>query len=75
MAEPVTLRSRLRELYFGATPAALRFQGWLVVLDFLVIGFFIASQFLRAEPWFYAIDFAIAAFVALDLSAKLFALG
>jgi voltage-gated potassium channel len=75
MAEPVTLRSRLRELYFGSSPQALKFQGAMVLLDLLVIGFFIVSQFIRELNWFFAVDFAIAAFVALDLSAKLFALG
>jgi voltage-gated potassium channel len=73
--EPASLRSRLRELYFGATQRALRFQAALVALDLLVIGFFIVSQFLREQPWFFWVDFLIAAFLALDLGAKLYALG
>jgi voltage-gated potassium channel len=70
-----SLRSALRELYFGTTKRALRFQAALVALDVLVIGFFIASQFIREERWFYVVDYAIALFVAADLAAKLFALG
>lgn len=69
------IRSRLRELYFGVTPRALKFQAALLVLDVLVIGFFIAGQFIRSETWFVAIDFGIALFLAADLSAKLYALG
>jgi voltage-gated potassium channel len=74
--EKETLRSNLRELYFGITPRALKFQAWMTVLDVLVIGFFIVSQFIRDQgALYYVIDYAIALFVALDLSAKLYALG
>ena len=69
------LRSRVRALYFGHTQAAVRFQGLLFVLDVLIIGFFIASQFIREQPWFWIVDGSIAAFVAIDLWARLFAFG
>lgn len=69
------LRSRVRALYFGHTQAAVRFQGVLFVLDVLIIGFFVASQFIREQPWFWMVDASIAAFVAIDLSARLFAFG
>ena len=69
------LRSRVRALYFGHTQAAVRFQGVLFVLDVLIIGFFIASQFIREQPWFWVVDGAIATFVAVDLWARLFAFG
>ena len=36
----------MRALYFGHTEGALRFQGVLLVLDLLIIGFFIGSQFI-----------------------------
>jgi voltage-gated potassium channel len=74
-SRPEGLRSLLRQLYFGGTPKALRFQALLLVLDVLVVGFFIASKFIREQPWFLAADLAIAAFLALDMGAKLFALG
>lgn len=70
-----TLRSRLRALYFGATPDALRFQGVLLALDILIIGFFIAANFIREEAWFLWVDYAIAAVLAVDIAAKLYALG
>jgi voltage-gated potassium channel len=69
------LRSRIRALYFGHTDAALRFQGGLLALDALVIGFFVVSQFIAERPWFFIVDAAIAGFVALDLGARLFAFG
>jgi voltage-gated potassium channel len=70
------LRSKLRELYFGTTPSALRFQAVLVALDVVIIGFFIVTQFVRDWPiLFYTLDFLVAAFVLADLTAKWFALG
>jgi voltage-gated potassium channel len=69
------LRSRVRALYFGQTQSALRFQAVLLALDVAIIGFFIASQFIAEQSWFYAIDFAIALFLAVDLGARLFAFG
>jgi len=68
-------RSRLRALYFGHTQTALRFQGVLLALDLLIIGFFIGSHFIAEQPWFWAADAAIAAFLAIDLAARLFAFG
>jgi voltage-gated potassium channel len=71
----VTFRSQLRELYFGSSREALRFQGGLVVLDVLVVAFFILQNFLRAQGWFLWVDYAIAAFLAADMGLKLYALG
>lgn len=69
------LRSRLREFYFGHTQQAIRFQGVLLVLDLLIVGFFIGSQFIAEQSWFWIVDAAIAAFLAADLFARLFAFG
>lgn len=69
------LRSRVRALYFGHTQAAIRFQGLLLALDALIIGFFVISQFIVKLTWFWIADAAIAVFVAADLGARLFAFG
>lgn len=69
------VRSRVRALYFGHTESAVRFQGVLFALDLLVIGFFVGSQFIDKQPWFWLTDAAIAVFLAIDLGARLFALG
>ncbi|MEZ6021884.1 MAG: ion channel [Hyphomonadaceae bacterium] len=74
-AEAHPLRSRLRDLYFGHTQTALRFQGLLLVLDVLIVGFFIFSEFIRDPAWFWMIDLGIAIFLAMDMAARLFALG
>ncbi|MEZ5956084.1 MAG: ion channel [Hyphomonadaceae bacterium] len=69
------LRSRMRALYYGHTQSAVRFQGLLLALDLLIIGFFIVSQFLQDLPWFWIVDALIAVFLAADLFARLYALG
>lgn len=69
------LRSRVRALYYGHTQSAVRFQGLLLALDLLIIGFFIVGQFINNLPWFWIVDAAIAAFLAIDLFARFFALG
>lgn len=69
------LRSRIRALYFGHTQSAVRFQGVLLALDLLIIGFFIGSQFIAEQRWFWIADAAIAIFLAVDLLARLFAFG
>jgi voltage-gated potassium channel len=74
-AENHSLRSRLRELYYGHTDLALRYQAILFVLDLAVVGFFIFNQFIEHGPWFWVVDICIAVFLALDMLAKLYALG
>lgn len=69
------MRSHLRELYFGHTQAALRFQGVLFVLDVAIVGFFIFSQFITDPAWFWVVDVCIAIFLVIDMLARLFALG
>lgn len=69
------LRSRIRALYFGHTQSSVRFQGVLLTLDLLIIGFFIGSQFIAEQRYFWMIDAAIAAFLTIDLLARLFAFG
>lgn len=75
MSEKHRIRSRVRALYFGHTNAAVRFQGLLLVLDLAIIGFFVASQFLTEQFWFWMADAAIAVFLTADLCARLFAFG
>lgn len=69
------LRSKLRDLYFGHSQRALRFQGVLFVLDLAIVGFFIFSQFIAEGAWFWIVDLAIAAFLAFDMAARWYAFG
>jgi voltage-gated potassium channel len=64
------LRARLRLLYHGHTPSAIRFQLGVLLLDFAIIAFFIASPLLRDKPYFLWIDYAIAVLLLLDLTAR-----
>lgn len=64
------LRVRLRELYHGQTRKAVRFRLGVIVLDFLLIGFFIVAPFLRETPVFLIVDFVVAFILAIDITAR-----
>lgn len=64
------LRVRLRELYHGHSPGAVRFRLWVIAIDLLLIGFFIASPFLRDYPVYLVIDYAVAFVLAVDIGAR-----
>jgi voltage-gated potassium channel len=66
------LRARLRYFYHGDTPAAVRFRAAVLVIDFLIIAFFIAAPILKEHGrTFYLLDYAIAVLLALDLAARI----
>ncbi len=70
-AEGLRLRARLRYLYHGSGPAAVRFRLAVIVIDLAIIGFFLATPLLKEQGLFYyVIDYLIAAFLALDLAAR-----
>lgn len=64
------LRVRLRELYHGASPEAVRFRLWIISIDLLLIAFFIAAPFLRDFPAYLFIDYAVAFVLTLELTAR-----
>jgi len=64
------LRARLRVLYHGQSPQALRFQFAVLLVDLVIIAFFIATPLLRGDPAFLWIDIAVAALLLADLSAR-----
>ncbi|WP_163264553.1 ion channel [Chelativorans alearense] len=64
------LRRRLRILYHGHSQNALRFQLAVMVVDLLIIAFFVVSPVLRGRPSFLWIDYSIAALLAADISAR-----
>lgn len=64
------LRARLSELYHGKSPRAVRFRLRVIVLDFLLIAFFIAAPFLREYPAYLVMDYLAALILALDLAAR-----
>lgn len=65
------IRARLRALYHGSSPAAVRFRLGVITVDVAIIAFFIAAPLLREEGWaFYALDALIAFVLAADLTAR-----
>ena len=69
------LRGRLHELYYGDTPGAVRFRVAWIVVDVIIIGFFVAAPLIRGQPIFLAVDYAIAALLGADLAARALASG
>ena len=65
------IRARLRALYHGHSRQAVRFRFTVLIIDIVIIGFFIAAPILKGEGWiFYALDYVIAALLAADLLAR-----
>lgn len=67
------LRARLRALYHGDSPTAVRFRLGIIVLDLAIVAFFVAEPILQETRAYFAIDYAIAAFLILDLGARFLA--
>jgi voltage-gated potassium channel len=67
------LRSRLRELYYGHTLRARRYQAAMVALDVVIIVFFMVTKFAESATWFAWVGYGVAAVMALDLAAKAWA--
>ena len=68
-------RARLRGLYHGMTPGAVRFRVAVIFIDLALIVFFVAAPLMRATPFFLAISYAVAFFLALDILARALAFG
>ena len=72
--EGLRLRARLRYLYHGSQPPAVRFRMAVIVVDVLIIAFFLAAPILREAGWaFYVLDGIVAALLAVDLAARAWA--
>jgi voltage-gated potassium channel len=69
------LRARLHHLYYGDSVGSLRFRSAWVIADLAIIGFFIVAPLIRDRPIFLIIDYAIAALLAIDLTARALAWG
>src|SRR5919107_2914628 len=66
-------RARLRELYHGWSPRAVRFRYALLALDGVVIGFVITSSFFFGHPVVEALDLAFGLLILAEFSARLLA--
>jgi voltage-gated potassium channel len=64
-------RKMLRLLYHGHSPEAVRFQRIVLLVDLLIIAFFIVSPVLRERPNVYlGLDVAVAAILLADIVAR-----
>lgn len=63
-------RRRLRRLYTGTDPQAVRFQWAFATVDLIIIGFFILSPVLQDLRGFLWFDYAVAILLAADLTAR-----
>jgi len=63
-------RETLKELYFGSTPAAVRFRYALLGFDLLTIAFFIASSMAEQTMGILVVDLVLAAVLAGELAAR-----
>jgi len=73
-SDGLRLRARLRYLYHGSQPAAVKFRLMVIVIDLIIIGFFLATPILKEAGWaFYVLDYLIAAVLGLDLAARAYA--
>jgi len=69
---PLRLKARLRFLYHGSSPTAVRFRLAVITIDLAIIAFFIAAPILKEHGrTFFVIDYMIAALLALDLAARI----
>ena len=67
-SDGLRLRARLRYLYHGSQPAAVKFRLMVIVIDLAIIGFFLATPILKEAGWaFYVLDYLIAAVLGLCL--------
>ena len=69
------LQRTLYALYHGDSHGAVRFRTAWLVIDLVIIGFFIAAPLLRDTALFLTIDYAIAGLLAIDLAARFIAWG
>lgn len=67
------LRDRLRQLFHGRSPLALRFQVAAAVIDLLIIAFFIVTPMIRDRPAFLWIDYSIAGILVIEIAARMLA--
>lgn len=70
-AEGLRLRARLRYLYHGSSPLAVRFRLAVIAIDFAIIAFFLAAPILHsAGVVFYLLDYFIAFVLVLDMGSR-----
>ncbi len=65
------LRATFKILYEGRSQRARHFRYALLVLDFIIISYFVIISMIEVPPWLVIIDFSIAAIMLGDYIARL----
>ena len=65
------LKSRIRQLYEGETPAGVRFRYSLLVLDIVTVLFIVATSFLPRSKAIETLDVVFGVLILADFSARL----
>lgn len=64
------VRAQLRQLYHGQTRTAVRFRLTVLVVDLVLVVFFIAAPVLRERALYLPVSYAVAFVLALDIAAR-----
>ncbi len=67
------LRVRLRRLFYGHRPAAVRFQIGLLAVDLAAVTYFLATTFVADAPWLRAVDLLLGVLLALEFLGRMLA--
>ncbi len=65
------LRVRLRRLFYGHRPAAVRFQIGLLAVDLAALAYFLATTFVQDAPWLRAVDLALGVLLACEFVGRM----
>jgi voltage-gated potassium channel len=67
------VRLRLRELYYGWSPQAVRFRYGLLAFDLITIGFVVVSSFFYRAPAVEALDVVFGILILVEFGARMLA--
>jgi voltage-gated potassium channel len=68
-----TLSSFCREIYYSNTPRALRARFVFIVLDLLVVAYFVVTTFLDLYAWIIYVDMVIGVILTAELTGRFLA--
>ncbi len=68
-----TLTRTLREIYYGTTRRALAARWIFIVVDLVIIGYFVVTTFMEPHDWIIVVDMGIGVLLVLDFTARLIA--
>jgi voltage-gated potassium channel len=69
--ESISIREKLRRLYFGRSLESHRFRYGLLIFDVLVILFIVATSFAERTRWIEGLDIAVGFLILAEFSARL----